>query len=377
MSERTSTSTLLRQSRNILYDLFTLLVAYIFLPAIFLIGLPIGLLWRLLPYSWRGRIFPLLMIAPAIIAILVIILYPLGYSIYISLTPMNLLRYQETLKIYDDTLKPTNAILVESFSNLVWDQKIVFDPFLETRHPLYNYETLREDEIFKKSVRNTILFLAITVNTEFILALFLSQLMARATWGQSILRTILMVPMMFAPVLVGFQFAWFFNATVGLVNNGLTELGLMSEPKAWLIDKPSGMISLMLASIWMNVPVMTIILLAGTLSLPSEVYEAAEVDGAGYWQQFFHITFPLLRPFTLIALTVRSLDIGRAFDIVMMMTGGGPANRTEMIWTYAGRLAVRSNRYGLASAVSMIGVFLGILFTLYLFRQLIKSRVVY
>ena len=86
---------------------------------------------------------------------------------------------------------------------------------------------------------------------------------------------------------------------------------------------------------------------------------------------------PLLRPFTLIALTLLSLDVARAYDIVRIMTGGGPAHRTEMIWTYAGRLATRDSQYGLASAMSMIGVVLGVLFTLYLFRQLIKSRVVY
>jgi multiple sugar transport system permease protein len=207
--------------------------------------------------------------------------------------------------------------------------------------------------------------------------LALSQLLARVTRGQSIMRTLLMIPMMFAPVLVGFQFAWFFNATVGLVNNAAISLGLMTDPKAWLVDQPTGMMSIMIATIWMNIPMMTIILLAGTLSLPRDVYEAAEVDGAPAWQKFKHITMPLLQPFTLIALTVLSLDVARAYDVVRIMTGGGPAHRTEMIWTNAGRLAIRNSQFGLASAMSMIGVVLGVAFTLYLFRQLIKSRVVY
>lgn len=296
---------------------------------------------------YRGRTwFPLLMIAPTVIVILLVVLYPLGYSVYVSFTPFNLLRPEQTF-------------------------------IFETETMFRNYKRLYEDEIFWRSVRNTIIFLAVTVNLEFVLAMGLSQLIARVSWGQSLIRTLLMVPMMFAPVLVGFQFSWFFNATVGLVNNILLELGLLNEPKAWLIDVPTGMMSIMLASIWMNVPIMTIILLAGTLSLPTEVYEAAEVDGAGALQQFWHITLPLLRPFTLIALTVRSLDVARAYDIVRMMTGGGPAHRTEMIWTYAGRMAIRDSRFGMASAMSMVGVFLGVLFTLYLFRQLVKSRVVH
>ena len=134
----------------------------------------------------------------------------------------------------------------------------------------------------------------------------------------------------------------------------------------------------MIATIWMNVPMMTIILLAGTLSLPREVFEAAEVDGAPAWQQFRHITMPLLRPFTLIALTVLSLDVARAYDIVRIMTGGGPAHRTEMIWTYAGRLATRDSaiRPGQRHVDDRRRAWACCL-RLYLFRQLIKSRVVY
>jgi multiple sugar transport system permease protein len=290
--------------------------------------------------------FPLLLIAPAVIIILLVVAYPMIYSIYISFTPYNLLRPAKTLVF-------------------TWDKMF------------RNYGKLLADKVFWRSILNTVIFLTVTVNLSFFLSLGLSQLMARVTRGQGIMRTLLMIPMMFAPILVGFQFAWFFNATVGLVNNALLSLNILQEPKAWLIDIPSGMISLMIATIWMNVPMMTIILLAGTLSLPREVFEAAEVDGAPPWQQFKHITMPLLRPFTLIALTVLSLDVARAYDIVRIMTGGGPAHRTEMIWTYAGRLATRDSQYGLASAMSMVGVVLGVFFTLYLFRQLIKSRVVY
>ncbi len=295
-------------------------------------------------FAAQRAVFPWLLIAPTLFIIAAVVIYPMIYSVYVSFTPFNLLR-PETL---------------------------VFEPDRMFR----NYERLLTDDLFWQSMGNTLLFMAVTVNLEYVIALGLSQLIARVTWGQGLIRTLLMIPMMFAPVLVGFQFAWFFNATVGLVNNVLLSLGLLSTPKAWLVDIPTGMMSLMLASMWMNIPVTTIILLAGTLSLPSEVYEAAEVDGASTWKQFRHITLPLLQPFILIALTVRSLDIGRAYDIVRIMTDGGPANRTEMIWTYVGEMAIQNSRFGLASAMSMVSVIVGVIFTLYLFRQLIKSRVV-
>ncbi len=292
----------------------------------------------------RRAIFPWLLILPTLFVIGMVVIYPMLFSLYVSFTPFNLMR------------PDTFAFAIEP--------------------ALRNYERLRTVEVFWQALGNTVLFLAVTVNLEYFIALGLSQLIARVTWGQGLIRTLLMIPMMFAPVLVGFQFAWFFNATVGLVNNVLIGLGLMTDPKAWLVDVPTGMMVLMLASMWMNIPVTTIILLAGTLSLPSEVYEAAEVDGASAWQQFRRITVPLLTPFTLIALTVRSLDVGRAYDIVRIMTDGGPANRTEMIWTYVGEMAIQNSRFGLASAMSMVSVVIGVLFTLYLFRQLIKSRVV-
>lgn len=298
------------------------------------------------PHSSRTTWFPFILIAPSLIVIALIIIYPVLYSIYVSFTPFHLLRPEQTFVFTTEKM---------------WD----------------NYIKLWNDDVFWKSLRNTVIFLAVTVNVSYLVALALSQLLARVSRGQGIMRTLLMVPMMFAPVLVGFQFAWFFNATVGLVNNALFSLGLMQEPKAWLVDQPTGMMAIMLATIWMNIPMLTIILLAGTLSLPQETFEAARVDGASAWQRFKHITLPLIKPFTLIALTVLSLDIARAYDVVRIMTGGGPAHRTEMIWTYTGRLAIRNSQFGLASAMSMVTVVLGIFFTLYLFRQLIKSRVVY
>ena len=294
----------------------------------------------------RKLLFPLALIAPSLIVIALVVIYPVLYSIYVSFTPYHLLRPEQT--------------------------------FIFTSEKMWNnYIKLWNDDVFWKSLRNTIIFLTVTVNVSYLVALAFSQLLAQVTRGQSIMRTLLMIPMMFAPVLVGFQFAWFFNATVGLVNNALISFGWMQEPKPWLVDQPSGMIAIMLATIWMNIPMLTIILLAGTLSLPRETYEAAEVDGASAWQRFKHITMPLIKPFTLIALTVLSLDIARAYDIVRIMTGGGPAHRTEMVWTYTGRLAIRNSQFGLASAMSMVSVILGIFFTLFLFRQLIKSRVVY
>jgi multiple sugar transport system permease protein len=289
-----------------------------------------------------ARWFPVFLLLPSFIIILIVTGFPLLYSLYVSFTPYELLR--------------PNSLT------------------FQLPKALDNYGILLRDPVFRKALINTVVFLTLTVNLEYILALGLSQLLARVTMGQSILRTLLMVPMMFAPVLVGFQFRWFFNDNLGLVNNLLGALGIQGH--AWLVEEPYGMLSIIIATIWMNLPVMTIILLAGTLSLPQELFEAADVDGASAIQKFRMITIPLLAPFTYIALTLRSLDVGRAFDIVRIMTGGGPGNRTELIWTYVGRLAIDSAKFGLGSAMSWITVIISLGFTIYLFRQLVKSRIV-
>ena len=292
-----------------------------------------------------GRWFPWFLLLPSFVIIVLVIGFPLLYSLFVSFTPYELLR--------------PNSLRFE------WATAF------------RNYSRLFDDPVFWRSFWNTILFLAVTVNVEYLLALALSQLLARVSRGQAVMRTMLMVPMMFAPILVGFQFRWFFNTNLGLVNNAAVALGLMDDASRlnWLVDIPLGMISIMLATIWMNIPVMTIILLAGTLSLPNDVYEAAEVDGASGWQKFRRITFPLLAPFTFIALAIRSLDVARAFDIVRIMTDGGPAHRTELIWTYVTRLAIEDTKFGLGSAMAWITVAVSLAFTIYLFRQLIKARV--
>jgi multiple sugar transport system permease protein len=183
-----------------------------------------------------------------------------------------------------------------------------------------------------------------------------------------------MMPMMFAPILVGFQFKWFFNAQVGLVNNILYTITGQTHFIPWLIDKPLGFISILVAEIWMSTPFMVVILEAGILSLPQEPFEAAEVDGASGWQKFRHLTLPMLMPFIYTAMAIRSLDIARAYDVVSIMTGGGPGNRTELIWTYVNRLAFSGQQFAMGTAMSYITVLFSFFFTWYLFRNVIKSR---
>ena len=279
------------------------------------------------------------LLMPGIVVVVLVVAFPMLYSLYLSFT--------------DYTLTNTSGYQFVG---------------------LNNYIELFKDPIFWQAFVRTVLFMALAVNLEFIIGLAIAQLMAKAVVGRGLLRTIQMMPMMFAPILVGFQFKWFFNDQVGLVNNLLFSLTGKTHIIPWLVDKPLGFIAILVAEVWMSTPFMVIILEAGILSLPTEPFEAAEVDGASGWQKFRRLTLPMIMPFVYTAMAIRSLDLARAYDVVSIMTGGGPANRTELIWTYVNRLAFIGHDYAMGSAMSYVTVAVSFLFTFYLFTNVMKSR---
>lgn len=291
--------------------------------------------------SWARRIpVPYAFVAPAFVPVLVVVVVPMLVAAYLSLTAFQLLKQDV------------------SFVGLA------------------NYGALLADPIFWNSLGTTLVFLVVTVNLSLLVGLALALGVARVGVGQSVMRTLLMVPMMFAPVLVGFQFRWFFNAQVGLVNNALRALGLITEPIAWLVDRNLALISVIAADMWMNVPIVAIIFLAGRLSLPRDLEEAAEIDGANAWQRLRYVALPQLMPFFYVITAIRSLDVARSFDIVQIMTGGGPAHRTELMWTYIFRVSMQDGRFAVGAAMSFITVIITVLALAYVFRQLVKSRIV-
>ena len=183
----------------------------------------------------------------------------------------------------------------------------------------------------------------------------------------------MMFPMMFSPILVGLVIGGIFPVISILLNNFLYLFGYQSAIP-WLIDRYLAMGSILVAEIWANTAIFSILLLAGLMGIPKDPIEAARVDGCNSWQVFKNITLPFLMPFIFIALTIRSLDVGRAYDIVHIMTGGGPARRTELIWTMIGRVGYKDANMGMANAMSYVSIILSIAFTYYFFTKLKAAR---
>ncbi len=282
----------------------------------------------------------LVLLLPAIIVILAVVFIPLLFSFYSSFTPYKLTR-PETLYSWVGT---------------------------------YNYEKIIKDSVFWAAFGRTILFLTIALNGEMILGLGLALLINKVTWGQRTLRTIMMFPMMFSPILVGFQFKFIFNDNIGLVNNALQSLGLTDRAIPWLVDGKLAMFAIISAEMWMSTSVFAILILAGLFAMPQDPLDAAKVDGCTPLQTFKHITLPFIMPFIYIAMTIRSLDVARAYDIVRIMTNGGPAHRTELLWTLMARSGYVDARMGLANAMGYVSIILAILFTIFFFKKLSVAR---
>lgn len=292
------------------------------------------------PFWQREKYTPYLLLLPAILTILFVVLLPLIFSLYTSFTGYRLIR-PETL----------------------WQWV-----------GLRNYQRIFNDGDFWSAFGRTILFLTIALNLEFLLGLGIALLINKITWGQRTLRTIMMFPMMFSPILVGYQFKFVFNDNIGILNNALQALGLSDGAIPWLVDEFLANFAIIFAEVWMSTSVFAILLLAGLFAMPRDPLEAAKVDGCNSWQVFRHITLPFLMPFVFIAMTIRSLDVARAYDIVDVMTGGGPAGRTELLWTLIARTGYDNARMGQANAMAYVSILLSIAFTYYFFTKLLAAR---
>jgi multiple sugar transport system permease protein len=283
---------------------------------------------------------PILLLLPAIFILAAVVVIPLVLSFYSSFTAYQLTR-----------------------PSTLW-----------TFIGLRNYQSALSDPDFWWAFGRTVLLLTIALNLEMLLGLGLALLVDKATHGQRILRTLVMFPMMFSPILVGFQFKFMFNDNVGLINNALQSLGITETPIPWLINGTLAFISILIAEVWSSTPVFAILILAGLLAMPREPMEAARVDGCTAWQAFRYVTWPFIMPFAYIAMTIRSLDVARAYDIVKIMTDGGPAGRTELLWTMIARVAFGNSRMGYANAMAYVSIVLSILFTYYFYRKLAAAR---
>lgn len=260
-----------------------------------------------------------ILILPALILLLFVYGYPIVRALWLSLFTQNL----------GTELKPV-------FSGLD------------------NYIRMAGDGRFWQSFWITSVFTVVAVLLELLLGLGIALVLNERFRGRSLVRTAAIIPWALPTALIALAWAWIFNDQFGIVNDILLRLGLIKTGINWLGDPNLAMVSVIIADVWKTTPFISILLLAGLQSISPDLYEAHAIDGATPWQSFYKITLPLLMPQILIALLFRFAQSFGVFDLISVMTGGGPGGATEVVSLYIYATVMRYLDFGYGSALVVV-----------------------
>jgi multiple sugar transport system permease protein len=219
---------------------------------------------------------------------------------------------------------------------------------------LANYQRIIGDGRFWRSLSNTAIFTVISVTLELLLGIGIALVLNNSFRGRGIVRTIAIIPWALPTAIMGLAWAWIFNNEYGVANDLLQRLGLIDMGINWLGSPGLAMVALIIADIWKTTPFISLIILARLQSIPRDLYEAHSIDGANLWQSFSQITLPLILPQIFIALLFRFAQAFGIFDLIQVMTGGGPAGSTETISIYIYATVMRYLDFGYGSALIVI-----------------------
>jgi multiple sugar transport system permease protein len=219
---------------------------------------------------------------------------------------------------------------------------------------LENYVRMAGDGRFWQSFSATAVFTTASVLSELLLGLLIALVLNQAFIGRGIVRTTAILPWALPTALIGLAWAWIFNDQFGVVNDILRRLGLITTGINWLGDPTLAMGAAIFADVWKTTPFISILLLAGLQSISADLYEAYSVDGANPWQSFRNITLPLLLPQILIAVLFRFAQAFGIFDLIAVMTGGGPGGATEVVSLYIYSTVMRYLDFGYGAALVVV-----------------------
>jgi len=224
------------------------------------------------------------------------------------------------------------------------------------------------DDRFHTALRNTALFSGASVLLETLLGIAVALLLDVRFRGRGVVRALTLIPWALPTAVIALAWAWIFNDAFGVANDLLRRAGLVATPIAWLSGRGTAMAALVLADVWKTTPFVAILVLAGLQGIPQEVVEAARLDGLGPLQRLWRVVLPLLAPSILAAVLFRAAQAFGAFDLVYVMTGGGPGGSTETVSLYAYQAYFRYLDFGYGSAIATNGVLLAALLLLGLRR---------
>ena len=240
---------------------------------------------------------------------------------------------------------------------------------------LDNYRELFSSEQFMRTVVNTLAYTVVGVGLKFLLGLSMALVLNQERFCNNLFRSFLLVPWAIPTVMSALNWRWIFDDASGLINNVLVRLNLIEETVSWLSDPNLAMLSVIVVVVWQGTPFFTMSFLAGLQAIPRELYEAAEIDGASVIQQFKHITLPRLKPIFITAVMLSAILTSAAIQFVLVLTNGGPADRTMIFSVLSYHLALGgAQRLGMGAAVSLIFFPILVVFIVFLTRRMLREK---
>ena len=268
--------------------------------------------------AWRRYRAGIFFVLPALLLYLVFMVYPFFQSIYLSFTRWN------------------GAEPIKEWIGLD------------------NYRELIRDPMLWLTLRHNLIWVVIGTVAPIVIGMALALLLWRRPKGFTLFRTVFFMPQVLSTVVIGIVWNWIYNPIFGILNEGLDAVGLEGVSRGWLGDPDFAIYAVLVAAVWATIGFTFVIFLAGLQNVSKDLLEAATIDGANYWQRFWNVTVPQMSG--VINIVVAFLLIGgfNVFDIIFVMTGGGPANATEVIATYTYKEAFTQNNIGYASTLSLV-----------------------
>lgn len=236
------------------------------------------------------------------------------------------------------------------------------------------YGNLLKDTRFWKALGHTLIFTVLSVSIELVLGMLLALIMNKAMKGIGLVRTVALIPWAIPTAVSAMIWSYLYDGSYGIISFLFSKLGIVSSQSAMLLTSSGAMGAAVIADVWKTTPYMALLLLAGLQVIDRGLYESSAIDGAGPIVTFFKITLPLVKPSLLVALLFRTLDAFRVYDLIAILTGGGPGNGTESLSIYAYKLMFDQSNYGYSSVVVM-GMFVVVAIIAFLYVKVLGADV--
>lgn len=217
-----------------------------------------------------------------------------------------------------------------------------------------NYKTLIHDSEVWISLKNTLYFAILVTILQNVISLVLAMLVDGTNWIFRFLRVLYLIPALLSALAIGYIWSYLYNPVFGIINTVLTDMGLSNWTQDWLGDPKWSMLSVVFTNIWQWTGLSLVIYLAGLQAIPADMYEAADIDGASKWKRFVHITFPLIAPSFTINILISIIGSFKVFDIIYVMTKGGPGTATESLAILLYKKAFNFNEMGYGTAIAVV-----------------------